>query len=346
MAELPAKMQALLQRESGFSANAKPAGQIGDVAQFLELAEVDLPVPRKGQVLIRVIASMVNPSDLMFIQGGYGQPRVKGAPAGFEGVGEVVGGKGLFAAYLKGKRVSFVVGPNGSGAWADYAVADTATVIPLKPGVKDQDAAALIVNPMSAAAMVDLVPAGGAFIASGAASQLGKLMAGLAREQNKRMIGLVRRDAPVEALKTLGAAHVLNETNETFLPELGAVLKAEKPTIFLDCVAGSVSARVFDAMGNDSRWIVYGKLTTEPPEILEPGKLIFQRKRIEGFWLVTWMRNTGFLRKLSAIRQVQKRFADGRWSTDISATIKLRNVIDDLAPALNQPDGKVMISTE
>lgn len=343
MAKSAGKMQALLLKEDGFSAEAVPGAVISDFSRFLEYGEIDIPTIRAGQVLIRVQASMFNPSDFAFIQGGYGQPRVKGAPAGFEGVGEVIDGKGFYAKTLKGKHVSFVVGPNGSGAWAQYATVDAATVIPLRKDIRTEDGAAMIVNPLTAAAMVDLVPAGGAFVVSAAASQLSKLMAGLARETDRRMIGLVRRDAPADSLLNLGASHVLNETSEGFEKQLREVLKAEKPTIFLDAVSGSVSARVFNMMGNDSRWIVYGKLTPEPPEILEPGKLIFMRKHIEGFWLVTWMQRTGFFAKMRAIKQVQARFADSRWQTDISARIGLRDVIADLPAALQQNDGKVMI---
>ena len=127
---------------------------------------------------------------------------------------------------MKGKRVAFVVGPTGSGAWAEYAVADASAVIPLRKDVRDEDGAALIVNPLTAAAMVEMVPAGGAFVASGAASQLGKLMAGYAKDSGKQMIGLTRRDAPMEVLKTLGAKAVLNETSENFAADLKAVLKA------------------------------------------------------------------------------------------------------------------------
>ncbi|MBZ0129021.1 MAG: zinc-binding dehydrogenase [Rhodobacteraceae bacterium] len=336
-------MHALLLKADGFSSTGVPASDLKDVAPFVEHGEVPVPVPGPGQVLIRVRASMVNPSDLSFIQGNYGQPRVKGAPAGFEGVGEVVDGKGFMAARLKGKRVSFVAGPTGSGAWAEYAVADAATVIKLRADIRDEDGAAMIVNPLTAAAMVGMVPPNGAFVASAAASQLGKLMAPLARDTNRRMIALVRRDAPVAALKELGAAHVLNETAPDFDQALAKVLAAEKPKLFLDAVSGAVSARVFNAMGMDARWVVYGKLTPEPPEILEPGKLIFMRKRIEGFWLVTWMRRTGIFGKLSAIRDVQSRFADGRWKTDISARVPLRKAVADLPKALRQTDGKIMI---
>ncbi len=309
MTTAPQNMTAVCLREDGFSKKAVPSDQVKNFGKFLEVTKIDVPVPSPGQVLIKVIASMVNPSDMAFIQGGYGQPRIKGVPAGFEGVGTVIGGKGLMAMRLKDKRVSFVVGPNGSGAWAEYATADAATVIPLKNSVSSDDGAALIVNPLTAAAMVELVEPGGAFIASGAASQLGKLMASDSADSGKRMIALTRRDEPIETLTALGAHCVLNETSEGFGKSLASVISSEKPRVFLDCVSGAVSARVFDAMGNDSRWVIYGKLTSEPPEILEPGKLIFQRKVIEGFWLVTWLQRTGIFKKLTAIRRVQNRFS-------------------------------------
>ncbi len=342
---LPKTMKALLLCEDGYSQSPEVSPTLENIKTFLKLAEVPLPKLRPGQVLIRVRMASVNPSDTIFVQGHYGQPRVKGAPAGFEGVGEVVAGKGLYAAYLKGKRVSFVAGPTGSGAWAEYAVSDAASVIPLRKDVRDEDAAAMIVNPLTASAMVDLVPENGAFIATAGASQLGKLMAGLAKSTGRRLISVTRRDAPLETLKTLGASHALNETSATFAADLMAAIGAENPTVLLDAVAGAVSSRIFNAMPKDSRWIVYGKLTTEPPEILEPGKLIFMRQHIEGFWLVTWMARTPFLRKMKTIRAVQARFASGEWQTDIAARINLNAAIKDLPGALALTDGKVMITT-
>jgi len=343
---LPATMRALILKEDGYATKGEPDYGLTDFSGYLEAADIPLPVPKPGQVLIRVRASMVNPSDMAYIQGHYGQPRARGLPAGFEGVGEVVGGQGLMAWRLKGKRVSFVVPRGASGAWAEYAIAQAASVIKLPSTIRDEDAAALIVNPLTAAAMVDIVPANGAVIVSGGASQLGKLMAGLAHDTNRRLIALVRRDDPMAHLRELGATHVLNETSPTFSEDLAATLRAEKPTVFLDCVAGAVSAQVFDAMGKDSRWIIYGKLDPTPPEILEPGKLIFLRKQIEGFWLVTWMAKTGLMAKLRTIRQVQARFADGRWKTEIAAEVSLRNAMENLPNALTETDGKVMITCQ
>ncbi|MEY8841119.1 alcohol dehydrogenase catalytic domain-containing protein, partial [Cribrihabitans sp. XS_ASV171] len=120
MTDLPETMFAVIQTGDGYSGKATgPA--IDDAANWLEAAEIPVPTPGDGEVLIRVRMASVNPSDLHSSNGEYGQPRVKGAPAGFEGCGDVVAaGKG--AEGMMGQRVAFYA--TKSGAWADYALTD------------------------------------------------------------------------------------------------------------------------------------------------------------------------------------------------------------------------------
>ena len=150
-------MKALLQNHSGYATSQPDSIALTDIAPFVTLSDADQPQPADGQVLIKVSLASINPSDEMFIQGLYGQPRQEGAPAGFEGVGVVeASGGGPIADGLKGMRVAFVAIP-GHGTWAEYALADAATCIPLIPGVKDEDGAAMIVNPLTALAIFDIV---------------------------------------------------------------------------------------------------------------------------------------------------------------------------------------------
>ncbi|TIU16741.1 MAG: NADH oxidoreductase, partial [Mesorhizobium sp.] len=82
------------------------------------------------------------------------------------------------------------------GSWAEYAVAEAAACIPLLDTVRDEDGAAMIVNPLTAIAMFDIVKQEGekAFIMTAGASQLCKLIIGLAREEGFRPVVTVRRD--------------------------------------------------------------------------------------------------------------------------------------------------------
>ncbi|WP_299983365.1 zinc-binding dehydrogenase [uncultured Ruegeria sp.] len=341
MTSLPDTMFAIVQTHDGYSGTAtRPT--LENAADWLAEAELPLPTLGPGQVLIKLRTASVNPSDIHFIKGEYGQPRVKGAAAGFEGCGDVVA-TGTGAESLQDQRVAFVAA--GSGAWAEYVVTQAQMCIPLRSDISDEDGAAQIVNPLTAMAMVDIArDAGDAFVVSAATSQLGKLMCSLGRDLGLKPIALVRRAETVETLKNLGAAEVVVTGNPEAAKQFAAISGTLKPRVFLDAVADQFSEQVFCAMPNGGRWVCYGKLSTELPKLTQMGQLIFMSKRIEGFWLTRWMMDTPPADQMRVVGEVQARFADGRWRTDVSARLSLREVVSNLADALKKSDGKVIIT--
>ena len=341
---ISATMKALLLKGEGYS-REPPAARLDTLEPWLDHATVAVPRPEPSQVLIKVRMASINPSDLMFIQGLYGQPRMRGRPAGFEGVGEVVDAGSNAAEALIGKRVAFATGTSNWGSWAEYAVAEAAGVIPLIDTVRDEDGAAMIVNPLSALAMFDIVREEGekAFVLTAGASQLSKLIMGIARDEGFRPIAIVRRDDQAEFLKKAGAAHVVNAGSQEFPSALRRLLKAEPARIFLDALTGPVASTIFAAMPRRARWIIYGGLDPSPTAIGDPCLFIFAGKRIEGFWLVEWMRTAGE-RRLQIVGEAQKRFSDGRWSTDVTAIVPLSEAMERLPAELAKPNGKVFIA--
>jgi NADPH:quinone reductase-like Zn-dependent oxidoreductase len=189
---IPPTMKALLLKGEGYGREPS-AGTLETLQPWVEHATVAVPRPGPSQVLIKVRLASINPSDVVFIQGLYGQPRVRGQPAGFEGVGEVVAAGSDAAQPLIGKRVAFATGASNWGSWAEFAIAEAAGVIPLADIVRDADGAAMIVNPLSALAMFDIVREEGekAFILTAGASQLAKLIMGVASEAGFRPIASV-----------------------------------------------------------------------------------------------------------------------------------------------------------
>lgn len=341
---IPSTMKALLLNEDGYA--AKPSGSVLEaMTPYVTLATIGVPTPKASQVLIKVSLASINPSDVMFVKGMYGQPRIKGQPAGFEGVGEVVAA-GEDAQKLLGKRVAFATGISGWGSWAEYAVAEASACLRLIDGVRDVDAAAMIVNPLTAIAMFDIVKQEGekAFIMTAAASQLCKLIMGVASDEGYRAIAIVRRDDQIPLLEKAGAAIVLNAEAPDFKQRLAETCKAEKPRIFLDAVTGPLAATIFNAMPRRARWIIYGRLDQTVTPIQEPGQLIFMHKKVEGFWLTEWMRSTDPDRRGAAVLEAQKRFVDGRWATDVTAIVPLAQAIERVAPELAKPNGKVFIA--
>lgn len=337
-------MRALLLKNDGYSRT--PSGSVLEAMDpYVEYGTIDVPSPGPSQVLVKVSLASVNPSDVMFLKGLYGQPRKQGQPAGFEGVGEVVAtGDSDLAKGLAGKRIAFATGLSNWGAWAEYAVAEAAACIPLIDSVGDEDGAAMIVNPLTALAMFGIVKDEGqkSFILTAGASQLCKLIAGVARDEGYRAISIVRRDDQIPLLEKAGAAHVLNYEKPDFEKRLAEVCRAEEPRIFLDAVTGPLASTIFHVMPKRARWIIYGRLDNTPTELREPGQFIFAHKKVEGFWLTEWMRSNPE-RRVAAVMEAQKRFSDGRWKTDVTAVIPLGEAIDRAAEELARPNGKIFI---
>lgn len=345
MTALPAEMRALLLKDDGYA--AVPSGSVLEAMEpYVAEGTIAVPSPGPSQILVKVSLASINPSDVMFLKGLYGQPRMQGRPPGFEGVGIVAAaGPDPAAQALVGRRVAFATGVSNWGSWAEYAVADASAAIPLIDGVADADGAAMIVNPLTALAMFDIVRDEGAkaFVLTAGASQLCKLIMGVAREEGFRPIAIVRRDDQIPLLEAAGAAHVLNAEAADFRGRLREVMKAEQPRVFLDAVTGPLASAIFDAMPRRGRWIVYGRLDPSATTIREPGQLIFQDKKIEGFWLRDWMLRHPERRGV-AVMEAQKRFADGRWKTDVTAVVPIAEAIRRVPEELAKPNGKVFIA--
>ena len=346
MPPIPDNMRALVLRYDGYSGTAE-GPSIASLSDWCALLEVPTPRPTGSEVLVRIGLANVNPSDLHYIKGEYGQPRRKGVPAGFEGMGEIVAaGDDEAAQKLIGQRVAVSVARSGSGVWAEYALTDAKAVVPLHPKLADEDAAALIVNPMTAYAMLHLVKETGAkaFVMTAGASQLGKLMASLADEMGLATVATIRSEAHRSPLEGMGVGTVVNTEREDFEEMLVLAMRNVQPVVMLDAVADRHSADIFAAMPAGARWVIYGKLSPESPKLPNLGQMVFMKKRIEGFWLTEWMAKASPEARRQAFTAVQERFVSGAWKTDVAAILPLDDAEDGLADALSGLNrGKVLI---
>lgn len=331
-------MPALIQLHDGY-ANTQTGPNIDDLTPFLAQESIPVPAPGASQALIKVHLAAVNPSDIHFIKGEYGQPRIKGLPAGFEAVGEVVAGD----TPLIGQRVSFFA--SASGTWAEYAMTDASGLVPCRPDLSEVDAAGQLVNPLTAIAMFDMVKDSGAdsFVLNAAGSQLGKLLIALGRDAGIKPIAVVRRTEQAATLKALGAAEVIVTSADDPLTQAQDIFKTLKPCILLDAVGDQFTADLFFAMPSHARWVNYGKLSTDAPALQELGQMIFRGKQIEGFWLTRWMKQVEPARIAQAFGEIQGRFVSGKWTTDVAGIVPLSEAMATLPEVLKRPDGKTFI---
>ncbi len=119
----------------------------GPPEEVLQVREVPAPRdPGPGEVRVRLLASPVNPSDILYIRGEYAKPPSLPATPGFEGVGIVEAiGSGFLARRVRGKRVSVL--NRETGNWQEQVVLPARHAIPVPADLPDEQAAAFFVNP-------------------------------------------------------------------------------------------------------------------------------------------------------------------------------------------------------
>lgn len=286
----------------------------------LHVSEKPTPKPGPGQVLVKIEAAPCNPSDLLFLQGKYGVQKPFPTAPGWEGAGRVVAsGGGLFSWFLKDKRVACGGQTKGDGTWSEYFVANAQNCIPVSDDVPIEQAATLIINPMTAVGMVEAAVNGGhcAIIQTAACSQVAKMVQVLARQKKMPVINIVRRSTQVEELKSFGEKWVLNSEDPDFDNQLHRLAKELKATIAFEAVGGKITGTIFNAMPPRSLMLVYGALSEMACTDITPLGLIFEQKELHGFWLSKWLETKGFLGTIQATRLVQSLIKTGAFETKI-----------------------------
>lgn len=229
----------------------------------LSLDQVELGEPGDDEVVVRVEAAPVNPSDIGLLLGpadlsnieasdGLGTPRLtlivpparlaaiagridQSLPVGNEGAGTVVAA-GKNAAALLGKRV----GMYGGAMYADYRKIGMNDVIPLPEGASAADGASMFINPLTALGFVETARREGhkAIVHTPAASNLGQMLQRICLADGIPLVNIVRSEEQVALLRSIGATHVLNSRDEDFTARLTEAIAETGATIAFDAIGG------------------------------------------------------------------------------------------------------------
>jgi NADPH:quinone reductase len=262
----------------------------------LEVRELEIPKPKGGQVLIKVLAAPCNPSDIAFMRGGYNIQKPVPTIMGFECAGTIVEtGDDPFAIKMYGKRVSCFSQGLEQGTWAEYFMTDYKNCLPLRDELDDEQAATFCINPFTAFALFRMAiqKKSGAIIQNGASGQVGIFIRTLAKRKQIPVINLVRKEEHIRELSDEGEKHVLNLGNPEYEADLQKLAFENHATIAFDAVAGDTSGRILAAMPPGSELIVYGGLSGKPVGMVLPLDIIFKAKIIRGFNLGDWKTEVG-----------------------------------------------------
>jgi len=209
--------------------------------------------------------------------------------------------------------------------------------VPLNRHVELEQGATLLVNPLTAWALMDEARSGRhqAVVQTAAASALGRMVVRLGQKSSLPVVNVVRRPEQVNVLREMGAEHVLNSGDPSFDASLRDLCHRLGTTIGFDAVAGEMSARVMRAQPSGSRLLVYGALSLGASQA-DPGSLIFEGKRLEGFWVSAWLRRRSMLGQLRIARRVQRLLAH-----ELKTEIRARFPLEEAARALEQYAGNM-----
>ena len=235
----------------------------------LSLHEVPVPAPGANEVLVRVEASPINPSDLGLlidsadmttatVAGTPERPVVtasvgeaalgalsarldKSLPVGNEGAGTVVAaGSSSAAQALIGKTVAIA----GGAMYTQYRAIDASACLVLPEATTARDGASSFVNPMTALGMTETMRRGGhsGLVHTAAASNLGQMLVKLCQKDAIPLVNIVRKPEQEKLLRSLGASHVCNSASPSFSTDLVEALKATSATLAFDATGGGTLA--------------------------------------------------------------------------------------------------------
>lgn len=311
-----------------------------EVCHCVEVEDVGPPGP--DEVVVEVLASAINPADLLIVEGCYPGPAELPARLGIEGAGRVVTVGDRVEALAAGDHVVSMERQN----WAQRIRIPAARAIKVDKGMDLLQLAQLKANPPSAMLMlrnyVDLEP-GDWVVQNAANSGVGRHVIRLAAADGIRTANIVRREEAVAPLKEIGADVVLVDGDDVGV-RMRAATGGTGARLALDAVCGDATRRLADCLEDGGTVVNYGFLSGEPC-MVTPHQLVLHDITLKGFWMV---RAGGAMTpdELRAMYvELASRFADGTLHVPVEATYGL----DDIAEALERSwqfrrEGKIVLT--
>lgn len=310
--------------------------QTGDPLAALRLDEERLPEPKPGQVIVRMISAPVNPADINTLEGTYGEKREMPFIPGNEGVGRVERVGLATAGFKPGQLVIF---PGRRGSWCEAFVAEPNELLAIPPGIPEDQAAMMTVNPSTALRLLNdfihLKP-GDWIIQNAANSSVGRHVIQLARHRGIRTINIIRRPELMDELKAIGADIV-------FVPTPGfrtraAVREATGGApvrLGFNATSGALLGELLKGLSEDATVVTYGGMSREPFQA-GVGQFIFSNLTAKGLWMSRWIRQASQTDITHMFNEIAALIKTGVLHVPIEATYRLEQYREAIAHAMRE----------
>ncbi|CAM9219107.1 unnamed protein product [Heterosigma akashiwo] len=277
-----------------FGAVLSSFGEPGNVVSFS--TTLPKPVPLESQVLVKIEASPMHPSDFLFIRGLY-RPDMDSFPQvpGAEGTGVIEAvGEGV-TGFKVGDRVCFwhsYTGGPGSGSWAEYAAVGQEHLVRVPEGLGAAEASQLVLNPLTMIGIMEQfgdVQPGEWVIQNAANSACGKFLVQYLKMKGIKTINVVRHAASGEILKELGADVVVAEdAGDDLTAAVQAATGGQGVKYAIDCVwGGGAAPALIDTLAPGGKMVNFGVLAGPAAEV-NVVPLLFGMRSVQGFNINAW----------------------------------------------------------
>jgi NADPH:quinone reductase-like Zn-dependent oxidoreductase len=314
-----------------------------EVAEVVELADPGAPGP--GEVVIDMLASPINPSDLLNFDGRFGAyaPALPAA-AGGEAVARIAAiGEGVENVRV-GDRVLALYG--GRGNWRERRRVPANGMFPLPAEADTLQLAMFGVNPGTAWHMltryVTLRP-GEWVVQNAGTSAVGRHVIRLAQTMGVNSISVVRREADVERLLALGATAVVVDGPD-LAKRIVAAANGGAIRLGIDAVAGESTGALAASVAQGGTVVIYGLLSGGASHF-DAADVLFRNVAVRGFWFSAWFSGASSGERKALYDTLAPLLADGTLAVPIEATYPLEQVKEALAHAARAGrSGKIVLT--
>eukprot|EP01022_Parablepharisma_sp_SALTPOND_P011759 TRINITY_DN149_c1_g1_i3.p2 TRINITY_DN149_c1_g1~~TRINITY_DN149_c1_g1_i3.p2 ORF type:complete len:348 (-),score=51.59 TRINITY_DN149_c1_g1_i3:2261-3304(-) len=252
------------------------------------LKEILLPSPGLKEVLIKIEYAPITPFERMQCSSrAFTCPFLLGSEAsgtivsvGSEAPPELMGKKVLVSNFVP--KVNFAT---WQGVWAQYVVKDYTDFFMYDQSIPHEIACQMYYSPLTALGLMREIKKLGAkaVVLNPGASTISKILTRVLKKLEIAVFSVVRSEVNVKVLKEISHGAVLNTAESNFEILFNEMIKAHNPTVLVDAVGDTISAKIFQQMPNNSVHIVYGNLSNIKQVNLEMSQLIYTKKSIKGF---------------------------------------------------------------
>ncbi len=316
----------------------------GKPLDVLFSTKTTIPLLKSNEILVKIKARAINPSDLLSIEGigPYRKIELPSTP-GFEGIGIVVKNGEEVSSPQEGERV---VCMKMRGSWQEYVVlpAEEALVIPKK--ISDNDAAQLCINPLTAWLIINeyKFSKNDIIIGNAANSTMGKLFAQFAPIFGYTFIGMVRREIHIKPLLKLGASLVVSSENKNYSKLISDFTNGQHPNIGVEAVGGTEGEILIRTLRPGSQLILYGSLSLSPfsEKIF---KYSYERKvKIGQFHLRNWIHSQPLACRKDVFAEMLTSLLKSKISLPVQEEFELPKYKEAIT-AVSQPrNGKIILT--